>query len=205
MQILDIFTNRYLTWYWNVITYFRAIYLTQVTKRVSLNYLLPDKKKKIGGVDTIASMSAQYPDKLFRRVMHNFRNFSSVLWHYCRHVIYLSMFYTNMQHYATFYANWIIAAKTVVHDNKAAKMRQYISPGYTMLHNIIQICHIILHNFVSDGEKAWLGILARMGIHWADFCCLSDIFCKYFGQIILCVHSNRNECGTCFKKCMSES
>ena len=34
------------------------------------------------------------PVKFFRRVMHNFRYFSPVLWHYRRHVIYRRILYT---------------------------------------------------------------------------------------------------------------
>ena len=51
-----------------------------------------------------------------------------------------------MQHHATLYANLIIAAKTVVHGDKAVKMRRYIAAAY-----------IMLHNFASGGEKVWLG------------------------------------------------
>ena len=43
--------------------------------------------------------------------------------------------------------------KTVVHDDKAAKMRRYIAADYMMLHNVVWICHIMLHNFASVGEK----------------------------------------------------
>ena len=45
----------------------------------------------------------------------------------------------------------------VVHDGKAANRRRYIATDYTMLHNVVQFYHIMLHNFASGGEKVSLG------------------------------------------------
>ena len=36
-------------------------------------------------------------------------------------------------------------------------MRRYIAADYILLHNVVQICHIMLHNFTSGGKKVWLG------------------------------------------------
>ena len=41
-----------------------------------------------------------------------------------------------MQHYMPIKLWTVIAAKMVVHDDKAANMRRYIAAGYTMLHNV---------------------------------------------------------------------
>ena len=58
-----------------------------------------------------------------------------------------------MQHYMPIKLWTVIAAKTVVHDEKAANMRRYIAADYTMLHNVVQFFHIMLHNFASSSEK----------------------------------------------------
>ena len=100
---------------------------------------------------------ASLPNQIFRRVMHNFRHFSTVLWHYRRHVIYRRMLYTIMQHYMPIKLWTVIAAKTVVHDAKSANMRRYIATDYTMLHNVVSFYYIMLHSFASSGEKCWLG------------------------------------------------
>ena len=42
-----------------------------------------------------------------------------------------------MHHYMPIKLRTVIAAKTVVHDDKAANMRQYIAADYTMLHNVL--------------------------------------------------------------------
>ena len=72
-----------------------------------------------------------YPVKLFCCVMHNFRHFLPVLWHYRRHV------HTIMQHYMPIKLWTVIAAKTIVHDDKAANMRRYIAADNIMLHNVV--------------------------------------------------------------------
>ena len=42
-----------------------------------------------------------------------------------------------MQHSMPIKSWTVIAAKTVVHDDKTANMRRYIAVDYTMLHNIV--------------------------------------------------------------------
>ena len=49
----------------------------------------------------------------------------------------------------------------MVHGDKAAKMRRYIAADYIMLPNVVQICHIMLHNFASSGEKVGLGEISN--------------------------------------------
>ena len=58
-----------------------------------------------------------------------------------------------MQHYMPIILWTAIAAKTVVHADKAANMRRYIAADYIMLHDIVLLYHIMLHNFASGGEK----------------------------------------------------
>ena len=62
-----------------------------------------------------------------------------------------------MQHYIPIKLWTVIAAKTVVHNGKAANMRRYIAADYIMLHNVAYIYHIMLHNF-APGERSFLGI-----------------------------------------------
>ena len=81
--------------------------------------------------------AGRYPVKLFRRVMHNFSHFLPVLWHYRRHVIYRRILYTIMQLYMPIKLWTVIAAKTIVLDDKAASMQRYIAAEYIMLHNVI--------------------------------------------------------------------
>ena len=69
-----------------------------------------------------------------------------------------------MQHYMPIKLWSVIAAKTVVHDDKTAKMRRYIAVDYTMLHNVVQICHIMLRNFAFGGEKSLTGIGSNKSI-----------------------------------------
>ena len=73
--------------------------------------------------------------------MHSFRHFSPVLRHYLRHVIYRRILYTQlcniMQHYMPIKLWTVIAAKTVIHVDKAANMRRYIAADYAMLHNVV--------------------------------------------------------------------
>ena len=54
-----------------------------------------------------------------------------------------------MQHYMPIKLWTVIAAKKVVHDDKAAKMRRYIAAKYKMLYKFVTM----LHNFASGGEK----------------------------------------------------
>ena len=45
--------------------------------------------------------------------------------------------YTIMQHYMSIKLWTVIAAKTVIHDDKAANMRRYIAADCTILHNVV--------------------------------------------------------------------
>ena len=58
-----------------------------------------------------------------------------------------------MQHYMSIKLWTVIAAKTVVHDDKTANIRRYIAADYTMLNNVVYYYHIMLHNFAFGGEK----------------------------------------------------
>ena len=111
----------------------------------------------------IASTST--PVKPFRRVMHNFHNFSPVLWHYRRHVFYRLTLYTVMQHYRLIKLWTVIAAKwssTAIRRRKCSDISS----------RIIQCC-IMLHNFASGGEKAWLGYTKKLSVcsylSWVQF------------------------------------
>ena len=58
-----------------------------------------------------------------------------------------------MQHYMPIKLWTVVAAKTAVHDDKAANMRRYIAADYTRLDNVVQFYYIMLHNFAFGSEK----------------------------------------------------
>ena len=66
----------------------------------------------------------KFPVKFFRRVMQHFWNFSPVLWHYRRHVVYRCILYTIM--YTGYTQN----------RSFTAIRRRYIAADYIMLHNV---------------------------------------------------------------------
>ena len=69
--------------------------------------------------------------------MHKFRPFFDII----ADMQFIAAYYTQlgniMQHYMPIKLWTVIAAKTVVHDDKAVNMRRYIASGYIMLHNVV--------------------------------------------------------------------
>ena len=92
-------------------------------------------KSRALGVRLLATIYHLQPSRNFHCVIHNFRHFLPILWHYSRHVVYRRILYTIMQHYMPIKLWTVIAAKMVVHDD--TDMQRYIAAEYTMLHNIV--------------------------------------------------------------------
>ena len=86
--------------------------------------------------ETSYTVNNLIPVKLFRRVMQHFRHFSSVSWHYRRHVVYRRILYIIMQHYMPIKLQLSLTL-TVVNGDKAAKMRRYIDADYIMLYKFV--------------------------------------------------------------------
>ena len=72
--------------------------------------------------------------------MHNFRHFRlfcDIIADMLFIAAYCTQLCNTMQHFMSIRLWTVTAAKTVVHNDKAANMRRYIAADYVMLHNVV--------------------------------------------------------------------